>query len=285
MLDEAGFAKAKIVASNDLDEYLIADLKQQGATIAIWGVGTRLVTAYDQPALGGVYKLSAYKDSTGAWRHTVKLSEQSAKVSVPGILQVRRFTKNNTFVGDAIYDTITGIGDGCVIVDPSDMTRRKTIDPAISFEELLVPIFREGRAVYSPPALEETRQRTFDQLACVHPTTRRFTNPHRYPAGLEEKLFDLRTELIFKAKGLAAPAIPAAAPTPIEMEVAPTPEQSTVAEAPAQPDQPAPPPAPQRPKFAGIGAKFGQVPSGSNLRVRVNPNLRSSTVRPRSNEK
>jgi nicotinate phosphoribosyltransferase len=204
LLDEAGFPKAKILASNDLDEYLIADLKQQGATIAVWGVGTRLVTAYDQPALGGVYKLSALRDETGKWEHKIKLSEQAVKVSVPGILQVRRYMDaQGQFIADAIYDTLTGIGDGGTVVDPMDMTRRKAIEPAAPHEELLVPIFREGKLVYDQPPLAQTRQRAFDQLAALHPTVRRFTNPHRYPAGLEEKLFNLRNELILKARGFA----------------------------------------------------------------------------------
>jgi nicotinate phosphoribosyltransferase len=203
LLDEAGFPKAKILASNDLDEYLIADLKQQGATIAVWGVGTRLVTAYDQPALGGVYKLSALRDESGKWEHTIKLSEQSAKVSIPGMLQVRRYKDaQGQFIADAIYDTLIGIGDRCTIVDPMDITRRKVIEPGTPHEDLLVPIFRDGKLVYDQPPLPKIRQRTIDQLAALHPTTRRFANPHRYPAGLEEKLYNLRNDLIFKARGL-----------------------------------------------------------------------------------
>src|SRR5205814_808334 len=108
--------KARILASNDLDEYLITDLKQQGAAIGIWGVGTRLATAYDQPALGGVYKLSALKDKTGQWQHKLKLSEQAGKVSVPGMLQVRRFKNAASFIADAIYDTLIGMDEGvCTI--------------------------------------------------------------------------------------------------------------------------------------------------------------------------
>jgi nicotinate phosphoribosyltransferase len=287
MLDDAGFTDAKILASNDLDEHLIADLKQQGATIAVWGVGTKLVTAFDQPALGGVYKLTALRDEGGAWQHKLKLSEQSVKVSIPGILQVRRFSRDNQFVADAIYDTLTGIGDSCTIVDAGDMTRRRAIEPQAQFDDLLVPIFRDGRPVYTSPTLEETRQRTLEQLACVHPTIKRFTNPHSYPAGLEEKLFDLRQQLIFKARGVAPPAPALAAAEVREAQEAPV-----EAEPAAAPNQPAPqttppstPPAPQRPKFAGIGAKFGQVPTGSSVRVRVNPNVRGGTLKPRPSDK
>lgn len=286
LLDEAGFTDAKILASNDLDEYLIADLKQQGAQVSIWGVGTRLVTAYDQPALGGVYKLSAIKDANG-WQHKVKLSEQSIKVSVPGILQVRRFKDAKGFIADAIYDTLTGISETCSIIDPNDPIRKKTIAADTTFEDLLVPIFREGRPVYEQPQLPDIRQRTIDQLAMLHPTTKRFTNPHRYPAGLELKLYELRASLIAKARGESPPAHeeataipekPAAAlrddaEVPAEVQKIDPASAAPVQAAPTEPAKPQAAP-PARPKFAGIGAKYGQAPAGSNVRVKVNPALR-----------
>src|SRR5262249_44569484 len=104
ILDQAGFRAALIVGSNDLDERLIASLKQQGAAINIWGVGTRLVTAYDQPALGGVYKLAAVRNLDGQWQPKLKLSEEAAKITNPGVLQVRRFRIENELIGDAIFD-------------------------------------------------------------------------------------------------------------------------------------------------------------------------------------
>ena len=88
LMDEAGFPDAAIVASNDLDEYQIATLNARGAKISVWGVGTKLATAFDQPALGGVYKLSAIRPRGGEWSYKVKLSEQSIKTSNPGIQQV-----------------------------------------------------------------------------------------------------------------------------------------------------------------------------------------------------
>jgi len=203
ILDEAGFGGATIVASNELDENIITSLKDQGARIDTWGVGTRLATGYDQPALGGVYKLSALRDRGGTWQHKIKVSEQTIKVSVPGVLQVRRFVDEERFVADAIYDTLTGIGDSPTIVDPNDMTRRKTIPAGMKSEELLVPIMRRGEIVYEPPAIGRVRERTAEQLAKLHPTIKRFVNPHTYPVGLEERLFDLRTELILKARGVS----------------------------------------------------------------------------------
>jgi nicotinate phosphoribosyltransferase len=107
LLDAAGFERAAIVASNDLDEHLIRSLKQQGATIGVWGVGTRLATAYDQPALGGVYKLAALREPGGAYRYTIKLSEQAIKISNPGLLQVLRFSEGGRSVGDALINEAT----------------------------------------------------------------------------------------------------------------------------------------------------------------------------------
>jgi hypothetical protein len=311
LLDAAGFPKAKILASNDLDEYLVADLKQQGAKVGIWGIGTKLVTACDQPALGGVYKMGALRAKDGkAWEHKIKLSEQVAKTSIPGILQVRRFRDDRGFVADAIYDTITGIdadGAATTIIDPNDMTRQKKIAAGTAHEDLLVPVFRDGKCVYNQPSITEVRERATHQLAMLHPSIKRFTNPHRYPAGLEKNLFELRTALILKARELheeqraleaagaepaalpapAAGAEPAAAeveaeepqhvmedPTEFPVEVAAEPEPAPAAPEPPPapaPGKPGPPKVtvPVRPKFAGIGAKHGQPISGSTVRVNV----------------
>jgi nicotinate phosphoribosyltransferase len=202
LLDEAGFPNAKILASNELDEHLIASLKEQGATIAVWGVGTKLVTAYDDAALGGVYKLGAVRKPGGKWEHRVKLSEQIVKVTTPGILQVRRFEDADGFIGDMIYDEDRGIAEP-TIVDPVDVTRRKHLPANTKYEDLLVPVFRDGKVVYTPPSLKEVRQRTQQQLAKLHPSIRRFLNPHRYPAGLERGLHDYKLELILNARETA----------------------------------------------------------------------------------
>jgi nicotinate phosphoribosyltransferase len=201
ILDEAGFPKAAIVASNDLDENIIASLKQQGAKITVWGVGTKLVTAYDQPALGGVYKLSALRDSPGApWQYKVKLSEQKVKVSDPGILQVRRFRGPAGFIADAIYDEPTGIADPPTIVDPMDDTRHRSFPLGTSHEDLLVPIFRSGRQVYEAPTIEQVRSRAREQLASLDPSIKRFLNPHSYPVGYESGLNDLKRSLVLAAR-------------------------------------------------------------------------------------
>jgi len=201
MLDSAGFKEAVIVASNDLNEHLIASLKQQGAAINVWGVGTMLVTAYDQPALGGVYKLSAIRKPDGTWAHKIKLSEQAVKVTNPGVLQVRRFRQAREFIGDAIYDETRPLSKRVTIIDPADVTRRKHFSATTKYEELLVPILRRGKLVYDPPALKAIRTRAQEQLAMLHPGVKRLDNPHEYPAGLELTLHQLKTELILRAKG------------------------------------------------------------------------------------
>ena len=200
ILDEEGFPDAAIVASNELDEHIIASLKDQGARIAVWGVGTKLATAFDQPALGGVYKLSAIRRAGGEWRYKVKVSEQTSKISTPGILQTRRYGENGRFEGDMTYELGIGVPDDPVIVDPIDHTHRKRIRSGMPWEDLLVPITRGGRLVYECPPLAESRRRAADQLARLHPTIRRFVNPHPYPAGLELGLHELRTRLILEAR-------------------------------------------------------------------------------------
>jgi len=202
LLDEAGFEKAAIVASNDLDESIITSLKDQGARIGVWGVGTKLATAYDQPALGGVYKLSAIREAGGAWQYKVKLSEQVVKVSNPGRLQVRRYLDERGAVADAIYDQGTDMSGSCTIVDPMDPTRRKDVSAGAKGEDLLIPLFRGGKRVHDPASISEARQRSAAQLELFHSGVKRLTNPHKYPVGLEKTLFELKQQLILSARGI-----------------------------------------------------------------------------------
>jgi nicotinate phosphoribosyltransferase len=202
MLDEAGFHKTNIAASNDLDEYLIKSLKEQGAAINIWGVGTNLVSASDQSALGGVYKLTALKSEKGNWEYKIKLSEQAGKINVPGILQVKRFNDGKGFVADMVFDEELGFNLPATMIDPADFTKRKIIQADWSSDDLLVPIFRAGKCVYNKPSLDETKRKAREELAMIHPTIKRFENPHGYPVGLEERLFQLRADMVLKMKNL-----------------------------------------------------------------------------------
>jgi nicotinate phosphoribosyltransferase len=202
ILDQAGLEDAKIVASNDLDEHTIASLKEQGARIDVWGVGTRLVTGGDQSALGGVYKLGAVRAKGGEWSPRIKLSEQAAKTSNPGVQQVRRFSDSHGFVADVIYDETAGLPQEAVIVDPLDPTRRKRVPPGTRGEDLLVPVMRGGQTCYQPPGIGEARARVQAQLAQLHPGIKRFVHPHQYPVGLSLELFELKTRLILQARGV-----------------------------------------------------------------------------------
>jgi nicotinate phosphoribosyltransferase len=196
LLDEAGFPEAKILASNDLDEYIISSLNHQGARIDMWGVGTKLVTAFDQPALGGVFKLGAVRDSGAKWEHKIKLSEQAVKVSNPGILQVRRFKRGGEYFADMLYDEAAQSPPSRTIIDLADVTLRRKIPKEAHGEDLLVSIFRAGKLVYERPTIHEVRKNAAAQLGKFYSGIKRLLNPHIYPVGLESNLHELKRRLI-----------------------------------------------------------------------------------------
>lgn len=173
LLDEAGFHDTQIVASNDLDEYEIVKLKAAGAAINVWGIGTRLVTAYDQPALGGVYKLGAIRNEHGDWESRIKLSEQPIKVSNPGVLNVRRYSDAN---GQPLKDEIYDIGYGFSVGE--------------HHQNLLQPIFKEGQLVYTVPSLSSVRDYANQQFELFKPVL------DGYPVDLERELNAYKMSLI-----------------------------------------------------------------------------------------
>jgi nicotinate phosphoribosyltransferase len=199
LLDEAGFSDAKIVASNDLDENLIGAIQEQGARIDAWGVGTKLVTAYDQPALGGVYKLGASRDERGAWQDAIKLSEQPIKISNPGILQVRRLRHGGELAGDVIYDSEHGIAEPYLLHDIEDPLRPAWEPVYDSVEDLLVTIIERG-SPRTAPDIETARRRAAADLASLSVRTRRFVNPQPYPVGLDAHVHRRKRELIAAAR-------------------------------------------------------------------------------------
>ncbi len=199
MLDEAGFTKARIVCSGDLDEFAIAEMKKRGAKIDAWGVGTKLITGQPDAALGGIYKLAAVRKPAGKWRYRIKLSDDADKTSCPGSLQVRRFHRpNGKFIADAIYEIDHAIGEPCVIVDLND--KKTEIPLGTEYFDLLVPVFCHGQLVYRTPAIEGSRERTREQLRCAPPEILRLEDPANYTTGLEESLYELRSKLIARAK-------------------------------------------------------------------------------------
>lgn len=202
LLDEAGFTETQIYASNELDEVIISELKRQGAKIKVWGVGTHLVTGgKDQAALDGVYKLSAIKGEDKRWHYKLKLSEQMLKISNPGILQVRRFSLDGEYIADAIYDEGSLKNrENWHLIDPLEPFREKIIPQKAAGEDLLIPIIKNGKQVYSSPPLEEIRKRTKEQLSKFPTGIKRFLNPHQFIVGMEKSTQEMKTELIKKAR-------------------------------------------------------------------------------------
>jgi nicotinate phosphoribosyltransferase len=197
-LDTAGFPDAAIVASNDLDEYRIRELEAAGAQISAWGVGTRLATAFDQPALGGVFKLAALRSSDGAWQPKLKLSEDPIKVSVPGSQGVRRYQLDGRPVADLIYDRELGVsGDP----RPETLSGEPLVLPASAdHRELLVPIFRAGSRVRPSIPLAEIRAHCIEQVRALGPELRELEGPAIYPVGLERRIADTRRALMESAR-------------------------------------------------------------------------------------
>ena len=196
LLDEAGFPDAAILASNELDETIISELKRQGACITLWGVGTNLVTAGTQPALDGVYKLSAIRDPSQEWKYKLKLSEQMTKISNPGILQIKRYSDEGGAIVDAIYDLNIGISDEATLVHLFDSTRLKVTEKKWTSKDLLVPIFSKGRCVYESPSLDSIRETTKKELSQFYIGIKRFIHPHEYVVGMEKSLYNIKVDLI-----------------------------------------------------------------------------------------
>ena len=203
MLDDAGFADATIFATNDLDEHIISSLNAQGSQIGAWGVGTKLITAFDQPAIGGVYKLSAVRLPGQSWSYRIKLSEQPIKVSNPGIQQVRRFLRDSEYWADAIFDLETKPGDSdFVIVDPLDVTLRRVIPTSTKYVDLLQPVFRGGKLIAEQPTVHEIKKHVSVELGRFPAGIKRLLNPHKFPVGLELGLHEMKTGLIMKIRGV-----------------------------------------------------------------------------------
>jgi len=205
MLDEAGLTDCGIVLSNDLDEYTIRSIRQEGVKVMSWGVGTKLACAYDQPTLGGVYKLSATRENDReAWVDHIKISESVQKLTTPGVLNVRRYYfDDGRIAGDMIHDVNTLVNEPEVIVDPYDSLRRKKL-AGKRYEELLKPLARAGECVLAPEARNAmaAQKRVHEGLATLDETQKRLLNPHTYPVGLERNLFERRSALVARMRGI-----------------------------------------------------------------------------------
>lgn len=200
MMDAAGFTKATVCASSDLDEYLIESLLSQGAAIDSWGVGTNLITSKDWPAFGGVYKLSAIQKD-GSFLPKIKLSENPVKITNPGNKTVYRIydTSTGKIKADliAFADETFSSKEPLHLFDPNATWKRTTL-PADSFEvrELLVPIFLKGECVYSSPAVMDIRSYCQKELDTLWDETRRFVNPQNVYVDLSDRLYRTKHELL-----------------------------------------------------------------------------------------
>jgi len=189
MLDGAGLTATSIVGSDSLDEDQILALKERGAPIDIWGVGTRLITGQNDPALGGVYKLGALRDHHGVWEPKIKLSEESIKTSNPGILNVRRYSNAQHLpVADMLYNTLTDASDELV---PFAKKQHRMALVDYDHQSLLQPILRQGKPVYTSPSLPDIRAFCAGQQALF-----RSLDTTIYPHGLERTLHQHKQQLI-----------------------------------------------------------------------------------------
>ena len=203
MLSKAGFADATISASSDLDEYLIDSLKQQGAKINSWGVGTNLITSKGNPAFGGVYKLAAIRNANAKkFTPKIKLSENSEKITNPGNKTIYRIYDRET--GKIRADLICLVGEtydeskDMVIFDPVETWKKtKFHGGTYKLRELLVPVFRNGECVYDDPSTTmQLRERCRKEQESMWDETRRLMNPHQMYVDLSPKLYKMKSELL-----------------------------------------------------------------------------------------
>lgn len=198
-LDEAGFTQTRIVASNDLDERTILNLKMQGAKIDDWGVGTKLITAFDQPSLGAVYKLVSIEDEHGEMVPTMKISSNAFKMSTPGVKQVWRIVRNKDGKSEGDYIAFATERpdqlESLYMFHPVHTYINKTVTD-FTARPLLRDVYKNGELVYELPTLEETKayaKQSIDELWDEH---KRILNPAQYPVDLSQALYDAKVESI-----------------------------------------------------------------------------------------
>jgi len=201
ILDAAGFTDAAICASNDLDEYLLHDLKVQGAAIDSWGIGTNLITSKDCPSFGGVYKLAAIQNEEGEFVPKIKVSENTEKITNPGNKTIYRIYDKKTgkiradliCFADEVYD----ISQDLLLFDPIDTWKKTRLTGgSYTMRELLVPVFRNGECVYQSPSVMEIAEYCRQEKETLWDETKRLFYPHRVYVDLSQKLFDVKNSLL-----------------------------------------------------------------------------------------
>ncbi len=209
VLDEGGFPDAAIVASSDLDEWLVQSLKRQGARIDVWGVGTRLVTSFSYPALGGVYKLTALDEDGNRMTPKIKRSDNPEKITNPGVKKVVRiYDKKGYMRGDVLFldeEQIPAKGS-FQAHHPIFPHVYKTYPATFKRRELMVPIFQKGKLVYDCPDIHQLRKNSRKNLAELDAAFKRFHNPHSYHVSLSPHLFSIKKRLLHDAANAGATA-------------------------------------------------------------------------------
>jgi nicotinate phosphoribosyltransferase len=202
MLDEAGFPDAAIVASSDLDEWIIESLKRQGARVDLWGVGTRLVTSFSCPALGGVYKLTAMDDGGEHMTPKIKRSDNPEKITNPGPKKVvRMYDQWGRMRGDVLFldEERIPVKRPLRAYHPMFHYVFKTYPRRFKRQELMVPIFQTGKLVYQSPTVHAIREHTLENLKQLDAAYKRFRNPHTYHVSLSPALFRIKQRLMRQA--------------------------------------------------------------------------------------
>ena len=201
MLDAAGFPDAGITASNDLDEYLLHDLKQQNAAITSWGVGTNLITSKDCPSFGGVYKLAAIQNEAGEFVPKIKLSENTEKITNPGNKTIYRIYEKDT--GKIKADLICFADEkfdaekDLMIFDPvSTWKKTKLVGGTYTMKEILVPVFKNGECVYQSPSVMEIAEFCKAEKDTLWEETKRLFYPHRVYVDLSDRLYEVKKSLL-----------------------------------------------------------------------------------------
>ncbi len=200
MLDEAGYPDTVICASGDLDEYSISSLKNQGATINSWGVGTRLITSADMPALGGVYKLSAIIEKDGEIVPKIKVSENAEKITNPGFKNIYRVYDKKTGHAEADFIYLRNErpydeSKPLVLTHPTDRWKTITFDN-YELRPLQIDVIKDGKVVYDKPKLSEIKKYAERELSTFWDEYKRLDKPHVYKVDLSEPLYELKTAML-----------------------------------------------------------------------------------------
>lgn len=189
-LNAAGLNEVRVVASNDLDEFRIRDLKLQGAAIDVWGIGTKLITGHGQGALGGVYKLAALEDAQGVLQDRVKISEDPIKSSLPGIQQIRRFHQGGRPAADLLYSTDRPLPEDLRALDRRGLAFERLRGDGLEGRDLLQPVLLAGEPVEEMPTLADVRRHAVEAVAALPKGVTLLEAADVFPVGIESGLYD-----------------------------------------------------------------------------------------------